>query len=206
VNTTGAALDWAVSLLGYEGHAAMAADADRFRRGWRRTPTASDRDHREAAPLFLPYLGDGDRDDAAVRGAFVGLSARHDRAAVAYAVLEGVAFGVRATLTVLQEAGSPLEELRAGGGGAKTPLVGQLKADVLGRPVLHLDGDAAAIGTAMLAGAAAGIGEDARRAIALAVGRARRFDPDPWGMEVGAVRAKWFDDVRADRAIRMPEA
>ena len=43
----------------------------------------------------------------------MGLSDRHDRAALAFAVLEGVALGVRATLVVLQEAGSLLEELRA---------------------------------------------------------------------------------------------
>jgi len=206
VNTTGAALDWAVSRLGYSDHAALAADAEKFRGRWRRQAFASDRDRREAAPLFLPYLGDGDRDDASVRAAFVGLSTRHDRAALAYAVVEGVALGVRATLMVLQEAGSPLEELRAGGGGARTPLVGQLKADVLGRPVLHLDGDAAAIGTAMLAGAAAGIGDEARQAISLAVDRARRFEPDPWGTEVGAIRARWFDDVRGGDGIRMPGA
>ena len=206
VNTTGAAIDWAVSQLGYADHEELAADAGRFRRRWRRRGSLHDREHREAAPLFLPYLADGDRDDAFVRGAFVGLSARHDRAALAYAVVEGVALAVRSSLIVLQEAGSPLEELRAGGGGARLPLVGQLKADVLGRPVLHLEGDAAAIGTAMLAGAEAGIGEDARRAISLAVGRARRFEPDAWGTEVAAVRAKWFDDVRAEAAIRMPEA
>ena len=117
-----------------------------------------------------------------------------------------MALGVRATLVVLQEAGSLLEELRAGGGGARTPLLGQLKADVLNRPVLHLDGDAAAIGTAMLAGAAAGIGDEARKAISLAVDRAGRFEPDPWGVEVGAIRARWFDDVRAGDGIRMPEA
>ena len=71
---------------------------------------------------------------------------------------------------------------------------------------LAIGGVLLAIGTAMLAGAAAGIGDEAREAISLAVDRAGRFEPDPWGVEVGAIRARWFDDVRAGDGIRMPEA
>jgi len=206
VNTTGAAFDWAVRALGYPDHGALGGDAERFRRRWQRSARngGSNRE-RDAAPIFLPYLGDGERDDPRLRGAFVGLSDRHDRTALAYAVLEGVALGVRATLTILQEAGCPLEELRVAGGGARLPLVGQLKADMLDRPVLHLDGDAAAIGAAMLAGTAGGVTEEALVAIDRVIRRGRRFDPSDWGREIAAVRAEWFDSVRASQAVRAAE-
>ena len=44
--------------------------------------------------VFLPFLGDGERDDPGARAALLGLSDRHTRAAVAFAVLEGIALGV----------------------------------------------------------------------------------------------------------------
>ena len=57
--------------------------------------------------LFLPYLA-GERTphaDPDARGAFVGLSLRHDRGALVRAVLEGVAFGLRDSLELLRELG-----------------------------------------------------------------------------------------------------
>ncbi len=51
-----------------------------------------------AAPLFLPYLGDGERNDVTLRGGFIGVADRHGRDALAYAVLEGVAFSVASVI------------------------------------------------------------------------------------------------------------
>jgi sugar (pentulose or hexulose) kinase len=198
VNTAGAAIDWAVTRLGYRTHAALAADATRFRAEWEKLGTRV-ADPGEAAPLFLPYLGDGERDDPTLRAAFIGLSSRHDRRALAYAVLEGVAFAVWSTLVILQEAGSPLDELRVSGGGGRLSLLSQLKADVLGRPVIDLRHDATAIGAAMLAGTACGLQTEARAAIEAVVREGRRLDPTPWGREVVAARASWFE-----RTIREP--
>jgi xylulokinase len=198
VNTAGAAIDWAVARLGYRSHAALGADATRFRNEWERLGRRA-ADPVEMAPLFLPYLGDGERDDPTMRAAFIGLSSRHDRRALAYAVLEGVAFAVWSTLVILQQAGSPLEELRVSGGGGRLTLLSQLKADVLGRPVLDLRHDAAAIGAAMLAATACGLEDEARAAIAKVVADGRRFEPTQWGREVIAARAAWFE-----RTIREP--
>jgi xylulokinase len=151
------------------------------------------------APLFLPYLGDGERDDPHLRAAFIGLSSRHERRALAYAVLEGVAFAVWSTLVTLQQAGSPLTELRVSGGGGRLALLSQLKADVLGRPVVDLPHDATVIGAAMLAGSACGLQDEARAAIDGVVANGRRFEPTPWGREVVAARATWFE-----RTLREP--
>ena len=204
VNTTGAAISWAVRALGYPGFGELAADAERFRRRLRRGAGGSGTRAVEAAPLFLPYLGDGERDDPTARAGFVGLSDRHDRAALAFAVIEGVALAVRSVLAVLEQAGSPLSELRTGGGGARIDLAGQLKADLLGRPVVHLDIDPAGFGAAMLAADAAGLSGEAGAAIATTVRRARRFAPSGSLSAFEGERAAWFDQVRPSAAVHSP--
>jgi xylulokinase len=196
VNTTGAALGWAVRSLGYPSHAALAADAERHARRMARL------DPVDGAPLFLPYLGDGERDDPDLRGAFAGLRDRHDRPALAFAVVEGVALAVAAVLGELGEAGSPVGELRVGGGGAHTRLVGQLKAELLGLRVRHLDIDPAGFGVAMLAASAAGMSGEAAAAIAAVVGRALELRPTRAGAPREAVRSDWFRRVRAAAAVR----
>jgi xylulokinase len=198
VNTTGAALDWSVRRLGYEGHAALAADAQRHARRLARL------DPVDAAPLFLPYLGDGERDDPSLRGGFIGLADRHDRAALAFAVIEGIALSVAAVLRTLREAGSPIGELRVGGGGAHTQLAGQLKAELLGLQVMHLDLDSAGFGVAMLAASAAGMADDAADAIKAAVARALVLRPTPDGQSRESIRFGWFLDTLAAAAVRRP--
>lgn len=129
------------------------------------------------------------------------MSDRHTRAAVAFAVLEGIALGVCEALGVLEGAGSPVDELRVGGGGAHLDVLGRIKADALGRTVRHLAVDPAALGAAMLAGEAAGVGAQARAAIAGAVRRARRFDPSPTLQAYEAARRDWFEQVRPAAAV-----
>lgn len=200
VNTTGAAIDWAVQRLGYAHHEVLAADADRHhRRPGRLGPI-------DTAPLFLPYLGDGERNDPSVRAAFVGLADRHDRGALAFAVLEGVALAVTAVVRQLAEASSRAEELRVGGGGAHLPLVGQLKADLLGVPVLHLDVDSAGFGVAMLAASSAGMADDAASAIDTVVKRALVLEPTAAGRQREQARLDWFLSTLAAAAVHRPAA
>src|SRR4029079_3487368 len=73
--------------------------------------------------------------DPDARGAFTGLSLRHDRGALARAVLEGVAFGLRDCLDVVREVGAPPEVGRASGGGARSELWLKIVASVLELPV-----------------------------------------------------------------------
>jgi xylulokinase len=214
VNTTGAAISWAVKAFGYATYGELSADAQRCRRrlqraarpggGGRSAGAITAANAADAAPLFLPYLGDGERDDPSARAGFVGLSDRHGRPELAFAVIEGVALGVRAVLQVLERAGSPLAELRVGGGGARLDLSGQIKADLLGRPVLHLDLDPAGFGAAILAAAAAGMPDEADDATRAVRHRARRFLPSRWGSQFELHRAAWFDQVRTDAAVHQP--
>lgn len=133
--------------------------------------------------VFLPHLM-GERAplwDAALRGAFVGLSADHGRTHLARAVLEGVAFSACHLLEALEEAaGRPCSALRASGGGAESDLWCQMKADVLGRPLERMAvRSSGVLGAAILAGVGVGLLED----LDVAAGRLpvveRRFEPDP---------------------------
>jgi xylulokinase len=123
---------------------------------------------------FLPYLT-GERTphfDPEARGAFSGLSVRHDRGALVRAVLEGVAFGLRDALDLLHELGGGVE-LRVGrvsGGGARSGLWLSIVASVLGLPLERVAVDeGAAYGAALLGGVAAGAWRDVDEAVAACV-------------------------------------
>lgn len=105
--------------------------------------------------MFLPYLG-GERtphNQAALRGAFVGLGHASGREALTRAVLEGVAFAFRDCLRVLADAGTEIPRAWAVGGGSQSRLWLKIIATVLDRP-LDLPAEAdlgAAFGAARLA-------------------------------------------------------
>jgi xylulokinase len=109
--------------------------------------------------LFLPYLV-GERTphmDALARAAFAGLTARHDRATIARAVIEGVTFAAYDAFTVLAGAGANPRQIVAVGGGARSAWWRQLAADLFGLPVAFVGtADQAALGAAMLAAASQG--------------------------------------------------
>jgi xylulokinase len=109
--------------------------------------------------LFLPYLS-GERSphlDPHARGAFVGLTARHDRAHLTRAVMEGVVFSLRDCFEIVRDLGVPVDQMRAIGGGARHPLWLQLQADIYGVPVTKVAVDEGpAYGAALLAGIGSG--------------------------------------------------
>jgi xylulokinase len=69
------------------------------------------------------------------RGTFAGFTLAHGRGHFVRALLEGSAYAVRDITTQMQAAGIELRELRVVGGGAKSRLWNQIKADVTGLPV-----------------------------------------------------------------------
>jgi xylulokinase len=95
--------------------------------------------------------------DPFARAAFVGLSASHTRAHLIRAVLEGVAFSLKDTFTIFEEIHVPVERIRLGGGGARSPLWQQIQADVYAHEVEILKAEeGAAYGAAILAGVGSG--------------------------------------------------
>jgi xylulokinase len=114
--------------------------------------------------LFLPYLS-GERTpypDPLARGAFVGLTLRHNRAYMTRAVLEGVAFGLKDSFTLIQNAGlGKITQVRASGGGTKGALWRQILASVLEAELVTVNtSEGAAFGAALLASVGAGTWTD----------------------------------------------
>jgi xylulokinase len=122
--------------------------------------------------LFAPYLS-GERTphaDPNVRGAFVGLSLRHDRGALVRAVLEGVAYGLRDSLELLRGLGVRADVARISGGGARGALWRRIVASVLDLPVETTAADeGSAYGAALLAGCRSGVFADPDEAVARCV-------------------------------------
>ena len=113
------------------------------------------------------------------RGVFFGFTLGHGREHFVRAILEAVAFMLRRNLELLNGAGAHAREVRSHGGGARSSVWNQIKADVCGLPVVTLDGDEAAIrGDAMLAGVASGVFRDLEEASRLTVRVRDRFEPD----------------------------
>jgi xylulokinase len=173
INTAGEAVDWLASLT-YGGRSGRLRTAD-F--------DLLDREAGEVAPgsdglLFVAVLGDGERDDPALRGAAIGLSVRHDRRSLARAALEGVAFAIRAHVERLGKASTPATEMRVSGRPASLQTWNHIKADVLGIPVLRVPGDATTSGVAMLAGLGIGVYPNPESAIATACRPDAPIEPD----------------------------
>jgi xylulokinase len=135
---------------------------------------------------FLPYLA-GERTphvDPNARGAFTGLSLRHDRGALVRAVLEGVAFGLRDSLELLRAIGVEPRSAHVSGGGARSDLWLRIVASVLELPLARTAAEeGAAFGAALLAGVSAGLFADVHEAVAGTVRVRDTIDPEPEWIE-----------------------
>jgi len=103
---------------------------------------------------WLPYLM-GERTphlDAAARGGWIGLTAKHTRADLIRALIEGVAYSQKDGLDLVAGLGVNARSIRASGGGARSRLWRQILADVFGKPVVTMASDeGSALGAAILA-------------------------------------------------------
>jgi len=136
---------------------------------------------------FLPYLS-GERTphpDPLARGAFIGLTLRHNRAHMTRAVLEGVSFGLKDGFTLIQNAGlGQITQVRASGGGTKSALWKQILASVLETELVTVNtAEGAAYGAALLAGVGAGRWPDVITACNAAVKLTGSTMPDPAQVE-----------------------
>lgn len=121
--------------------------------------------------IFIPALSGAMAPEwiASARGAFYGLTPSHGTPHLARALLEGLAFAMRDVFERTQALGVRTQALRIAGGGARSALWTQIRADLIGLPAetpLHID--TSAIGAALLAAKAAGhIGDMASAALTL---------------------------------------
>jgi xylulokinase len=109
--------------------------------------------------FWLPYLM-GERTphlDALARGGWIGLTAKHNRADLIRAIVEGVCYSQKDCLAIIEELGAEARSVRASGGGAKSPFWRQTLADILQKTVVTLASqEGSAYGAALLAMAGTG--------------------------------------------------
>lgn len=131
--------------------------------------------------LFHPYL-QGERApywDPMLRADFVGMTFRHNKAHIARAVYEGIAFSLRDVRDEFTKQGIPIESARIIGGGAKSQTWRQIVADVLGIEILLPATTDASFGAALLAGVGVGVFADERSAAQQCARIVEVARPDP---------------------------
>ncbi|WP_298982538.1 FGGY-family carbohydrate kinase [Caldilinea sp.] len=130
--------------------------------------------------LLLPHFaGSGTPTlDVRSKGALLGLTFATTKAEIVKAALEGLTYELRLNLDLLRAAGVAIHELHAVGGGARSALWLQIKADVCRIPLrVPAVTDAACLGAALLAGVGAGVYPDFTAAVAQTVRWRERIQP-----------------------------
>ena len=126
------------------------------------------------AGAATPYM------DTGSRGAILGLTAGTTLPEIYRACMEGVAYEMRLNYDTLADSGIHFTKLHATGGGAKSKVWMQMKADILNLPITALKtSDAGTVGSAMLTGVAVGTFRDLEEAAAVMVQQRETYDPDP---------------------------
>ena len=132
--------------------------------------------------FFLPYLS-GERTphpDPNARGGFVGLTLRHTKAHLTRAVLEGITYGLRDSLELMRDAGLTVSQVRATGGGARSPFWRQMLADVFNTEIVTVNvTQGAAYGAALLAGVGVGLYASAAEACERVIRPTSSLTPGP---------------------------
>lgn len=136
-----------------------------------------------ATPLFLPQL-EGERAplwDTSLRAAFLGLSRSTSTADLARAVFEGVALSARHALGPLRtSAGVGADVVLCGGGGFRSGVWTQIRADVLGVPLQPATShEPGVLGAALMAGVAVGLHDNLHDAWAATARLGALVEPDP---------------------------
>jgi xylulokinase len=131
--------------------------------------------------FFLPYLS-GERTphaDPFARGCFVGLTLAHNRGHLVRSVLEGVTFSMRDSLEIFQALEIPVKQIRASGGGSKSPFWRQIQADVFGQRVVPINSEEGpAFGVALLAAVGGGAFKNIQEACKSAIKVVKETKPN----------------------------
>lgn len=118
--------------------------------------------------------------NAIARGTFMGFTLAHGHAHFSRAILEATAYAIRDITDQMQRMGLSLQEIRTVGGGARSPLWRQIKADVTGLPVSITDTtETTALGAGILALTGSGLIDSLDEAVRLTTHVVETRDPDP---------------------------
>lgn len=131
--------------------------------------------------VALPHLQGAmaPEDNPNARGVFFGFTLRHEKAHFIRAVMEAIAFTVKRNLDALETIGITTDEIRVLGGGARSDIWNQIKADVTGKCIVRTaTEEAACLGAAILAGVGAGIYSSVDQAVKDMVRIEHVYEPD----------------------------
>jgi xylulokinase len=132
--------------------------------------------------FFLPYLT-GERcpyPDPLARGGWIGVTQRTTRPMLIRSLLEGVTFGMRDALEIMRNMQIPSAEIRASGGGARSPFWRQLQADIYRHPIIFTNAaEGPAYGAALLAGVGVGVWSTVEQACQCCIKSTRKSTPNP---------------------------
>ncbi len=147
--------------------------------------------------VALPHLGGSMAPDvnAKAKGVFYGFTLKHTRAHFVRAIMESIGYIIRRNIEAIENAGLKVSELHSSGGGSKSPLWNQIKADIIHKPLITIKcAEAACLGAAITAGTAVGIFESIEAACESMAEENERFVPNKANEEAYNVG---FEDYKA---------
>jgi xylulokinase len=137
--------------------------------------------------VMLPHLQGAmaPEDNPQARGVFYGFTLKHGRTHFSRAIMEAIAFIVRRNLDIIQDLNIAVNEIRVLGGGARSDVWNQIKADVTGKTLARtVNEEAACLGAAIFAGKGAGIYSSIEDAANQMVSIKKRYEPNKGNKEI----------------------
>lgn len=123
----------------------------------------------------------------------------HNKGHFIRAIMESLGYLVRRNMEALSAMGIEVDEVRAFGGGSKSPVWNQIKADILQKPICVTSSkEAACLGAAILAGKAVGIFESVEEAADSMVDVIARYEPNPENKEIYDKGFAVYKQLQAD--------
>jgi len=150
--------------------------------------------------LILPHFNGSGTPwcDPSSKGAILGLTLSNTRHDISKAILDSLVYELRINMERMKKAGIKIEEVRAVGGGAKSPIWLQTKADILGCKIITLKTcEAACLGAAIIAGTAIGVYSSLEEGIKIAVTPKDEYTPNPEMQELYEERYNIYKDLYA---------
>ena len=132
--------------------------------------------------IMLPHLSGAMAPEAnpKAKGVFFGATLKHTKPHFIRSIMEAIGFIVQRNIKAVEAMGIGIGEIRALGGGSKSDIWNQIKANITGKVVVTTEtSDAACLGAAILSGRAVGMFSDLEDAVARMVKLKKRFVPDP---------------------------
>lgn len=148
--------------------------------------------------VMLPHLQGAmaPESNPKAKGVFYGFTLHHEKPHFVRAIMEAIAFAVKRNLDALEDMGIEVKEIRSLGGGSRSSVWSQIKADVTQRPVCTMmNEEAGCLGAAMLAGVAIGAYRSLEEACLNMVDFKKKYKPDATKAKVYRQAYNMYNDL-----------